>query len=44
MMKRFVEPYKINKMISENTVKLKLLESIKIHPVVNISRITMHKE
>lgn len=31
-------------MISENAVKLKLLESIKIHPVVNISRITMHKE
>ena len=31
-------------MISENAVKLKLLESIKIYPVVNISRITMYKE
>jgi len=39
MMKRFVKPYKMNKIISENVVKLKLLESIKIHPVVNIDRI-----
>jgi len=36
---RFVGPYKIKKIVSMNVVELELLSTIKIHPVVNISRI-----
>ena len=36
---RFVGPYKIKKIISSNAVKLKLLSTVRIHLVVNISRI-----
>ena len=36
---RFVGPYKIKKIISTNVVKLELQSTIRIHPVVNISRI-----
>ena len=36
---RFVESYKIKKIVSTNAVELKLLATIKIHPVVNVSRI-----
>ena len=36
---RFVGPYKIKKIISLNVVELELLSTVKIHPVVNVSRI-----
>ena len=36
---RFVGPYKIKKIISSNAVELELPSTIKIHPVVNVSRI-----
>ena len=36
---RFIGPYKIKKIISLNAVELKLPSTIKIHPVVNVSRI-----
>jgi len=36
---RFVGSYKIKKIILSNTVELELLSTVKIHPVVNISRI-----
>jgi len=39
LMERFVESYKIKKIVSTNAVELKLLATIKIHPVVNVSRI-----
>ena len=39
MVKRFVGPYKIKAIISSNVVELELLASVKIHPVVNVSRI-----
>jgi len=39
----FVDPYKIKKIILANTVKLDLLITIKIYPVVNISRIQLYK-
>ena len=39
LMERFVGPYKIKKIISTNVVELELPSTIKIHPVVNISRI-----
>jgi len=36
---RFVRPYKVKKVVSSNAVELKLPSTVKIHPVVNISRI-----
>jgi len=36
---RFVGPYKIKKIVSLNTVELELPSIVKIHLVVNISRI-----
>jgi len=39
LMKRFVGPYRIKKIVSPNTVELELPSIVKIHPVVNISRI-----
>ena len=39
LIERFVGPYKIKKIISTNVVELKLPSIIKIHPVVNVSRI-----
>jgi len=36
---RFVGPYKIKKIVSSNTVELKLPSIVKIYPVINISRI-----
>jgi len=36
---RFVGPYKIKKIVSSNTVELELPSTVKIHPVVNVSRI-----
>jgi len=36
---RFIGPYQIKKIISSNAVKLELPSTVKIHPVVNISRI-----
>jgi len=38
----FVGPYKIKAIISSNVVELKLLATVKIHPVVNISRIRQY--
>ena len=36
---RFVGPYKIKKIVSPNAVELELPSTIKIHLVVNVSRI-----
>jgi len=36
---RFVGPYKIKKVMSLNAVKLELSSTVKIHLVVNVSRI-----
>jgi len=36
---RFVGPYKIKKIILSNTVELKLFNTVKIHLIVNVSRI-----
>jgi len=37
--KRFVSPYKVKKIVSSNAVELELPSTIKIHLVVNVSRI-----
>jgi len=39
LMERFVGPYKIKEIVSSNAVKLELPSAVKIHPVVNVSRI-----
>jgi len=39
LMERFVGPYKIKKIILPNTVELELPNIVKIHLVVNVSRI-----
>ena len=36
---KFVGPYRIKKIVSSNTVELKLPSTVKIHLVVNVSRI-----
>ena len=41
---RFVEPYKIKKIVSSNTVELELPSIVKIHLVVNFSRIQRYVE
>jgi len=37
--KRFVGPYKIKEIVLSNAIKLELPSIVRIHPVVNISRI-----
>jgi len=41
---RFVGPYKIKKIVSSNAVELELPSTIKIHLVVNVSRIQRYIE
>jgi len=41
---RFVGPYRIKRIISTNAVELELPRTVKIHPVVNVSRIRRYKE
>jgi len=40
---RFVGPYKVEKMISANIVELSLPTIVRIHPVVNISRLQLYR-
>jgi len=42
--KQYVEPYAIETVVSVNVVKLRLLTSIRIHLVVNVSRIVWHRK
>jgi len=44
LIERYVGPYMIEKVVSSNAVKLQLPSSMKIHPVVNVSRIVRYKE
>ena len=44
LIERFVGPYKVKKIISANMVKLELSSTIKIHLLVNISRIQKYIE
>jgi len=39
---RFVRPYKIKKVVLLNVVELELPSTVKVHPVVNISRIQQY--
>jgi len=39
----FLGPYKVKGVVSSNAIELELPKSIKIHPVVNISRVQLYK-
>jgi len=41
---RYVGPYVIEEVVSSNAVKLRLPSSMRIHPVINVSRIVRYKE
>jgi len=41
--KCFVDPYKVKGIVSSNMIELELPKSIKIHPVVNVSRVQLYK-
>jgi len=44
LIKRYVESYIIEKIMLVNIIKLKLLESMRIHLMVNISRVVKYRE
>ena len=44
LMERYVRPYMIEEIVSRNVVKLRLLVSMRIHPVVNVSRVVRYRE
>ena len=41
---KFIEPYVVRKIVSENVVELELLASLKIYLVVNVRRIVKYRE
>jgi len=41
--KHFVDLYKVKGIVSSNIIELELPKSIKIHPVVNISKVQLYK-
>ena len=41
---RYVGPYTVEEVVSSNAVKLRLPSSMRIHPVVNVSRIVRYKK
>ena len=43
-MEQYVEPYEIEEVVSINAVKLQLPSSMRIHLVVNISRVVQYRE
>jgi len=44
LMEKFIEPYVVKKIVSENAVELELPAVLRIHPVVNVRRIVKYKE
>jgi len=43
LMEHFVGPYKVKRIISSNAIELELPRTIKIYPVVNVSRVRLYK-
>ena len=41
---KFIGPYVVRKIVSENAVELELPASLRIHPVVNVRRIVKYRE
>jgi len=44
LIERFVGPYKVKRIILTNMIELELPSTIKIHPVVNVSRVCIYKD
>jgi len=44
LIKRFIEIYVVKEIVSKNMVKLKLLVSMRIYPMVNVSRVMKYRE
>jgi len=44
LMEKFIKPYVVKKIISENAVELELPVSLRIYPVVNIRRIVKYRK
>jgi len=44
LMEKFIGPYVVRKIVSENAVELELPALLRIHPVVNVRRIVKYKE
>ena len=44
LVERYVGPYEIEEVVLSNAVKLRLPSSMRIHPVVNISRVVQYRE
>jgi len=44
LIEKFIGPYVVKKIVSENMVELELLASLRIHPVVNVRRIVKYRE
>ena len=43
LIEQFIGSYRVKGIISTNTIKLKLSSSIKIYPVVNMSRVQLYR-
>ena len=41
---KFIGPYVVRKIVSENAVELKLLVSLRVYPVVNVRRLVKYRE
>ena len=41
---KFIGPYVVKKIVSENAVELELLASLRVHPVVNVRRLVKYRE
>ena len=44
LMEKFIGPYVVRKIVSENVVKLELPRSLRIHLVVNVRRIVKYRK
>ena len=44
LIERFIGPYKVKKIVLVNVVELELPSTIRIHPVINVSRIHRYIE
>jgi len=44
LIEKYIGPYVVKKIISENTVELELLVSLRIYPVVNMKKMVKYQE
>ena len=44
LIEKFIGPYVVKKIVSENAVELELPALLRIHPVVNVRRIVKYRE